>query len=912
MKKIVSMCLMLAMSMMMWADQALFLVPNSNWLQADAKFAVYYFGGDNTPANGWSNIMFAQPDETNVYMTYIPDGYTNVIFVRLNSTATAGSFADGVKWNQTADIALPVDGRDMMTLEDGWDNISGTWSIHGLVPEPQDTTAVEVNYYIKNNWNNAAWTWLQMESNANGIFYSAMGVFGGTGVNINTAMSDEGAVWYPVDSMHVIGEQVPAALDTVVFHYYPATPRLTAQVMGSHAVEPIDTTIDVPTFYLTGDQAFVGEGKQAWNKDDAYVSYGDTLVLNLAAGTYEMKLITPDDQWLGYSALTEPVTAGITTNSWGNIVFTLNVAGDVTFIYNANLFKIEGTFAVPEYHFYYNGTMNGWNPETAIEFTNGDSAFTLAMDSLYGEFKIMTARDWSVLSYGANSESAQVNAGVPYVMAEWAANNMVVNGVFADVTLEMTLVNGVATITIIAEEDTTSGGETPEPVEVNYYIKNNWDGAVDWTWQPMAWTADSLACTYTGVFGGTGVNINTEQSDNGSMWFTVADMAIGIGGLVPQAGDTVLFTFTIGMHTLAAEVVGRPGGEQQVTNYYIKNNWDGATDWTWQLMEAMPGEIWQYVGVYGGTGVNVNTLAADAGAIWFAESDWDIANNFVPQAGDTLMFWFIPADTLLRVHLIGRPGGEQQVTNYYIKNNWDGGDWTWEMMIPANDGLTYGYTGVFGGSGVNINTAAADAGALWFAVEDFSFTVLGYEPAAGDTIQFVYNPADTTLTAILVGRPGTIEPVVMVEVRLVPGVWDKDGAKFAAIVWNEGETMEMDGVFTDWMLGTDTVVTLIPADADSIAFGRLNPEAEVPAMEYVWNHTDKLAIDPSLIYTITGWGEAGADCSTGYWGNPEPIDPEGLEEIAIEGKEALKALENGVLYIYRNGKKYNVQGQVVR
>lgn len=716
MKKIVSLCLMLAMSMMIWADRTFYFLPNSNWTQADAKFVVYYYdNGTNT--NGWSDIMTAVAGETDVYTTTVPDTFPNLIFVRLNSTATAGNWTD--KWDQTVDLTMPDSAFNCFTLNDGWSQIGGTWSTYGasIEPQPQDTTGTPD----------------------------------------------------------------------------PATPR----------------------FYLTGDDAFVGAGKTSWNKDDAYVSYGDTLTLNLAAGTYEMKLITPDDQWIGYSALTEPVTAGITTNSWGNIIFTLNVAGDVTFIYNANLFKIEGTFAVPEYHFYYVGTNNGWDPETAIEFTNADTAYTLAMDSLYGEFKIMTVRgDWSSLSYGANDQSAQVSAGVPYVMAEWAANNMVVNGVFANVTLAMTLVEGVATITIIAEEDTTSGVE-PQPIEVNYYIKNNWDGAVDWTWQPMAWTADSLACTYTGVFGGTGVNINTEQSDNGSMWFTVADMAIGIGGRVPQAGDTVLFTFTIGMHTLAAEVLGRSGVEPQpAENYYIKNNWNGAADWTWQLMEALPGEIWQYVDVYGGTGVNVNTVAEDNGAIWFAESDWDIANNFVPQAGDTLMFWFIPADTLLRVHLIG--------------------------------------------------------------------------------------------------RPGTIEPVEMVEVRLVPGVWDKDGAKFAAITWKEGETMELDGVFTDWMVGTDTVSTMIPADADSIAFGRLNPEAEEPAMEYVWNHTDKLAIDPSLIYTITGWGEAGADCSTGYWGEPEPIEPEGLEEIAIEGKEALKALENGVLYIYRNGKKYNVQGQVVR
>ena len=566
MKKIVSLCLMLAMSMMIWADRTFYFLPNSNWTQADAKFVVYYYdNGTNT--NGWSDIMTAVAGETDVYTTTVPDTFPNLIFVRLNSTATAGNWTD--KWDQTVDLTMPDSAFNCFTLNDGWSQIGGTWSTYGasIEPQPQDTTGTPD----------------------------------------------------------------------------PATPR----------------------FYLTGDDAFVGAGKTSWNKDDAYVSYGDTLTLNLAAGTYEMKLITPDDQWIGYSALTEPVTAGITTNSWGNIIFTLNVAGDVTFIYNANLFKIEGTFAVPEYHFYYVGTNNGWDPGTAIEFTNADTAYTLAMDSLYGEFKIMTVRgDWSSLSYGANDQSAQVSAGVPYVMAEWAANNMVVNGVFANVTLAMTLVEGVATITIIAEEDTTSGVE-PQPIEVNYYIKNNWDGAVDWTWQPMAWTADSLACTYTGVFGGTGVNINTEQSDNGSMWFTVADMAIGIGGRVPQAGDTVLFTFTIGMHTLAAEVLGRSGVEPQpAENYYIKNNWNGAADWTWQLMEALPGEIWQYVDVYGGTGVNVNTVAEDNGAIWFAESDWDIANNFVPQAGDTLMFWFIPADTLLRVHLIGRPGGESLLPDW--------------------------------------------------------------------------------------------------------------------------------------------------------------------------------------------------------------------------------------------------------
>ncbi len=221
MKKIVSLCLMLAMSMMIWADRTFYFLPNSNWTQADAKFVVYYYdNGTNT--NGWSDIMTAVAGETDVYTTTVPDTFPNLIFVRLNSTATAGNWTD--KWDQTVDLTMPDSAFNCFTLNDGWSQIGGTWSTYGasIEPQPQDTTGTPD----------------------------------------------------------------------------PATPR----------------------FYLTGDDAFVGAGKTSWNKDDAYVSYGDTLTLNLAAGTYEMKLITPDDQWIGYSALTEPVTAGITTNSWGNII----------------------------------------------------------------------------------------------------------------------------------------------------------------------------------------------------------------------------------------------------------------------------------------------------------------------------------------------------------------------------------------------------------------------------------------------------------------------------------------------------------------------------------------------------------------------------------------------------------------
>ena len=112
-------------------------------------------------------------------------------------------------------------------------------------------------------------------------------------------------------------------------------------------------------------------------------------------------------------------------------------------------------------------------------------------------------------------------------------------------------------------------------------------------------------------------------------------------------------------------------------------------------------------------------------------------------------------------------------------------------------------------------------------------------------------------------------------IKLVPGVWNVDGAKFAAVTWKAGETMESSAaVISDWFVGTDTVVGQIPVDADSIAFARFAAGAAVPSlnMSDIWNHSDKLAIDPSLIYTITEWGK---DYSPGYWGEaPQPVEAE--------------------------------------
>ncbi len=89
---------------------------------------------------------------------------------------------------------------------------------------------------------------------------------------------------------------------------------------------------------------------------------------------------------------------------------------------------------------------------------------------------------------------------------------------------------------------------------------------------------------------------------------------------------------------------------------------------------------------------------------------------------------------------------------YYIKNNWNGGsEWTWQEMTPSNNGDEWLYEGVFGGTGVNINTVEEDATALWFpAGEPYEGRAIDGTIEAGQTVKFVYNTADQTVTATVV------------------------------------------------------------------------------------------------------------------------------------------------------------------
>lgn len=100
----------------------LYLKPNSNWLQSNARFAVYTWdGGDQ-----WFDMK--DSDSDGIYEVLIPEGISNIIFCRMNPGASANGW--GNKWNQTSDLKVPTDGTNLYTVNAGtWDKGGGTWSV---------------------------------------------------------------------------------------------------------------------------------------------------------------------------------------------------------------------------------------------------------------------------------------------------------------------------------------------------------------------------------------------------------------------------------------------------------------------------------------------------------------------------------------------------------------------------------------------------------------------------------------------------------------------------------------------------------------------------------------------------------------------------------------------------------------
>ena len=122
-------------------------------------------------------------------------------------------------------------------------------------------------------------------------------------------------------------------------------------------------------------------------------------------------------------------------------------------------------------------------------------------------------------------------------------------------------------------------------------------------------------------------------------------------------------------------------------------------------------------------------------------------------------------------------------------------------------------------------------------------------------VKVIYFVAEEKETFKLEGK-FYVKPVVKKELNLVPGVWANEKAQIAAWIWGA----ELEGQWTAFFVGKDTLKAEINAAADSIVFVRFNDQVAAPTWENeatnVWNKMAGDTIDyAGLTYTITDWAK---------------------------------------------------------
>ena len=243
---------------------------------------------------------------------------------------------------------------------------------------------------------------------------------------------------------------------------------------------------------------------------------------------------------------------------------------------------------------------------------------------------------------------------------------------------------------------------------------------------------------------------------------------------------------------------------------------------------------------------------------------------------------------------------------YYLKNNWDGAaDWTWKEMTKLDDGTYELVEVVFGGNGVNLNTAESDEGATWIEAADIVAFDAAYEPAelgALDTVAFYFDPeavnqytGENGLSALIIGKYVKPEPVLADGFYLVGTMNEWTPAAQYLFAANP----EVEGEFS-------IVLTIAEGDEFKAVYVEADEiKAWYPAEggNYV---VDASHAGKKTIY----FRPAGSE----EWGGNFYIEPnsgEGITNTTVSNK-AVKMIKNGQFIIMKGDKTYTVQGQLVK
>ena len=177
---------------------------------------------------------------------------------------------------------------------------------------------------------------------------------------------------------------------------------------GTWGVYPV-----VPTYYVKGTFDEWGDGHE--------MTEGTYTFENLAAGTYQIKVVDDANNWLGYEKLdvTQSSAHVYSQGNDKNIKFTLAEAGNVTVAYDGTSIVVTGTFVAPTTKFtvtvpegtenvYIAGNFNNWAFAQMTLKAGEEDVFELTVSEVESDtvaYKYLAGTDWKFEEVIENNRS---------------------------------------------------------------------------------------------------------------------------------------------------------------------------------------------------------------------------------------------------------------------------------------------------------------------------------------------------------------------------------------------------------------------------------------------------------------------------------------------------------------------------
>ena len=266
----------------------IYLKPSANWKQANARFAIYAFGGGG---DKWVDMTPVGCNDE-YYMVDVPAGYSKFKFVRLNPNADNYGWDDDVAWGQTDDLSIQNDGDNLWDMTKKMHLNIGKWS--------EDSNGRFAAYFFEQGKDGK---WVSMfEGNESNVYYCD--IPNGTYTHLILCRMDPGNLtngWNNNSVWHQTGD-IPLGVD----NYYTITSWGTdgknCSADGSYIMVGEWTKLDLPKITITNNNPTCG--------DITVTTVGGTTITNGTEVDWDTQVIVSVQPKAGYAVESSSIDIG--------------------------------------------------------------------------------------------------------------------------------------------------------------------------------------------------------------------------------------------------------------------------------------------------------------------------------------------------------------------------------------------------------------------------------------------------------------------------------------------------------------------------------------------------------------------------------------------------------------------------